>query len=257
MPLGQPYVQADSPRTIPLAMPWWYRADQVTLVGSKASVLKDLSGNGADSLQGTDAKRWTWSATSGPNGTPGLTGAGTQWSQTAGNVNLSAVTQLTVIIVMTPAGLDSVGTDTLIANGDGVTTLGFAANSASVVTDGYEILSASPPANPPLSQTLSVNPAPANSPAIIEFTIDQTAATNQTNVWINGVLNAQTRAINNKSAGGLQSLVLSVGQNVNIPTQCLKGVLSECFGMIGLLTAQQRQNLYRGYLGPRYGISVP
>jgi len=239
-------------------MPWWYRGDAVHLVaGPKADVVKDLSGNGHDSLQATDANRWAWSATSGPNGTPGLTGTGTQFSVTAGNVDLSAATKITIIFVMTPGVLDAGGTDTVVSNQSGVSNLGIDMESFESGTDSFEIFAASPPINPPFSITQSTNPAPARSPVIVEASCDQSLVTNQGEVWINGILNAQARPANGQSTGGFQSLPLNLGKNINVPTQCLKGVLADCFAYIGLLTAQQRQNLYRGYLGPRYGIVVP
>lgn len=248
---------SDSPRIVAPGLQWWWRADAVHLVVSKADVITDLSENGHDLLQATDAQRFVWSATSGPNGTPGLTGTGGQWEATAAGVNLSAVTQLTVIVVMIPNGLDSTGTDTVISNRVAGTNQGFGVESFLNTTDAFESQSLTPPISAPLSEAISTNPAAVNSPVIVECTMDQTIAASQTNVRINGTLGAQTRPFDGNSTGGFQNLVVSFGRNFNIPAQGIKGTWAECFAYAGLLTAQERQNLYRGYLSPRYAIAVP
>lgn len=253
---GRP-LSAFNPRSVPLPLPWWYRADQVHLVGSKADVITDLSGGGHDLLQSTDAQRFVWGAATGPNSTPGLAGTGAQWEATAGNVDLSAATQLTVIVVMIPNGLDGVGTDSIISNRVAGTNQGFGLESFLSVTDAFEAISLTPPISAPLSEAFSINPAPANSPVIVEYTIDQTIPTNQCAVRINGVLGSQTRPINNNSTGGFQNLPISVGRNFNLPAQGLKGTLADLFAYVGLLSVQQRTNLYHAYLSPRYGIAVP
>ncbi len=107
------------------------------------------------------------------------------------------------------------------------------------------------------SDTTSPNPAAQNSPVIVEFTADQTIPSAQTNIWINGVLGAQNRIVDQNVTGGFQNLRYWLGMNFNIPAQGWKGVISENFAYIGLLTAQQRKNLYRAYLGQRYKITVP
>lgn len=247
---------SDSPRMIPLRMPWWYRADFVHLVGSKADVVKDLSGNGADQLQSTDANRWVWSATSGPKSTPGLTGTGSQFSSTASNINLTTATQLTSIFVCTPNNLDVAGTDYLGQLSDATNASESIEYEAGINAgqDGFEVIMFD---SPFANSSAAISDDNLNVPTIVEFTADQTIATNQVNVWINGVLGAQSRPFNQTVAGGFQNLLYFLGKNFNIPTQCWKGVIAENFAYVGLLTTQQRKSLYRGYLGPRYGIVVP
>lgn len=257
MPLGQPISpRADYPRTIPLAMPWWYRADSVHLVGSKSDIITDLSGNSNDSLQAVDANRFVWSATSGPNNTPGLTGSGTQFSTSSTNVNLSAVTQLTVIAIVVPNALP-VGATPIVSNFVILTNAGFNVDGFNAAAnDSFDAISHTPPINAPLNNVNSANPAAPNSPAIVEATMNQTLPSNQNNVWINGVLGVQNRPVNGNVVGGFQSLPISLGVSASL-ANCWRGVIAECFSYIGFLTAQQRQNLYRGYLSPRYGIAVP
>lgn len=247
-----------NPRSVPLVLPWWYRADQVHLVGSKADIIFDLSGHSRDQLQAVDANRWVWSATSGPHSTAGLIGTGTQFSSTAGNVDLSAATQLTSIFVVKPNNLDAAGTDLLGILSDATNTFESIEYEAdgSAGQDFFQVIEANA-AFTATSDTTSPNPAAQNSPVIVEFTADQTIPSAQTNIWINGVLGAQNRIVDQNVTGGFQSLRYWLGMNFNIPAQGWKGVIAENFAYIGLLTAQQRKNLYRAYLGPRYNITVP
>ena len=249
MPLGQPYVQADSPRTIPLAMPWWYRADAVTLVGSKASVLKDLSGNGYDALQSTDINRLAWSATSGPNNTPGLTGAGAQYAAPVNPIILGGATQLTNVYVITPATIATAAV--IAANGNSVIPPGSWQDAWLGISSQY--------------QGSHVNGASASvwrcagtnaTPTIVEITHDLTVPTEQTILLINGILVAQVSIVDQNVTGVFADLPLVIASRPGFAIPWI-GVIAEAFEYIGLLSAQQRQNLYRGYLSPRYGIAVP
>ena len=251
---------ADNPRSVPLPMPFWYRADIVTLVaGSKVSVISDLSGNLRDQLQAVDANRFVWGAATGPNGTPGLTGAGSSFTATAGNIDMSGATKLTLIYVLTPATLDTVGVDGLGA------TYTTSVTNPEVYSSGFSIgghdtfqveyYSAGAAA---LASAYGSNPAAPNSPVIVEMTADQTISSNQATVLINGTAPAQTRTFNGNPTGGFGAAQpLFLGRNYTTPTQAWKGVIAEHFGYFGIMSAQQRQNLYRGYLSPRYGITVP
>lgn len=257
MPLGQPYSISDSPRSVPLPMPWWYRGDAVTLVGSKASVVSDLSGNGRDSLQSIDANRWAWSAVSGPNGTPGLTGTGTQFSSTVSNVNLTTISQLTIIVVYKPSVLIATPA-ILVFNKMVPAPQGFFLDAFLFGgKDSYEALVATPTLT---NSSLVQNSAALNSILILEQLYDQTIASNQTNAYINGVLQTPTRFGNDDTVGGFQNQPLCLGADAAAQgggTLSTLGTIAECFAYAGLLTAQQRQNLYRGYLSPRYAIVVP
>ncbi len=245
---------ADSPRKFP-GLAFWYRADFVTLVGLNASVISDQSGNGLDALQAVDANRFVWSQTSGPNGTPGLTGTGTQNAVTSGSLNLSAATQLDIFVIWRPVAASAAGGDAIINNDVNDVSQGqFNDLYFGGGTDLHEAVHFN--AGPTLTSSTAAA-ATAGAAVIIEYQHDQTVATNQTNVLKNGVLGAQTRVSNQNVTGGFGNLPLRIGKNVNIPAQGLKGVWAEMIGYSRLLNAVEKSDLLRGYLGLRYAIVVP
>lgn len=238
---------ADSPRVISNSLLYWSRADFNTLNGSNAATLTDLSGNSltATAIAGQQA---AFGATSGPNNTPGLTFTGGQIYSTP-SFN-PAVNQIDVFYV--------------VKYNNGATfqvVLDFSTAGQSTVGGFSENFSGAASPIGRHSNTAGANiwgAAAVSTPSfhIIESQHDKTQPAEQVSILTDGVLTAQTPTLQTGGTDLFGNFPLFIGARSGLLSG-FQGVISEVFIYSGLLTAQQRSNLYRGYLGPRYGTAVP
>lgn len=244
---GSPIVTAsDSPRNLP-GLQFWANAGGVSITGSLVDKLIDQSGNGRDATS-SGAARPVWGAATGPNGKPSMTFAATQRLDTlAYNPNSL---QLVNIYVVKPTDVASarIIAQTVPGSGNG----GFQDDwlGASSQYNGQHYDSAGP-------TTCSISRAGVNNTdVIVEVRHDKTIPSGQVSILVNGVLGAQVPVLDTNCTSLFGNLPLTIGIRSTGILGWI-GTISEMIQCNQLLTAQQSQWLYRGYLGPKYGISVP
>ena len=241
---------ADSPKNIP-GMVYWYRGDAVHLTAGNVDTAIDKSGLGRNAVQAVGANQPVWGATSGPNGTPGWTSPDGVRLLVTPAINIGGLT-MTNIVVLQPNMV--AGTGALLSTFTPVITIGQFLNACSVL--GSPVLQGEHNGTAGFSNWYS-SPIVNNTPHIAEFQHNKNVVSEQIRVYTDGALTAQsTTGADADVTDPFGNFAINIGQRGN-GTLGFTGVIAEIIGYTTLLTAQQRQNLYRGYLGPRYGIVVP
>jgi len=150
----------------------WYRSDagNMTLNGSKVSAWADLSGNGFNLSQVTDANRPTYVANGGANNRPY-----TSWtSATAQQLKNIALTQLTqpfeVIVVMNPSVLNTTGSGYLVDFNGG--------NNNLTYIPGADTKIAQYDGTPQKHQSISIN---------TDYVVESLFNGAPSNMWLNNV----------------------------------------------------------------------
>lgn len=243
---------SDSPRNIP-GIAFWYRGDFVHLTGGAVDTATDMSGLGRNATQTTPSQRPVWGATSGPNSTPAWTFTSASHQQLVTAAFTLPNLQLDIFFVVKPNNADPGGCSVL-GNGDG--TAGERFNCACYGGDFYDAVMISH-TTPGTDWESTIQPL--NGALIVECRFDKTAtAPNNSQTFINGVLSGGPFSSGADPATWTNETMFiggqfpNVGQFSNFP-----GVIAEIIGYSAVLTAQQKKDLLRGYLGKRYAISVP
>lgn len=231
-------------------MLFWYRADQVHLTSGAVDTAIDLSGNGRNATQGTAGQRPAWSATSGPNNTPGMTFTAASHQQLAtASFNINSL-QMDLFCVVTPNNVDALNGASIAGTGDGSVAGRF--NVAAYGGDYYDAVALG-------AGDMDWESAiqPLNSSVLLECVWDKTIPTPNAFTYISGALSGGPfLSVNDVSTFG--NFVMKIGGQFPITGQfsSFPGVIAEIFAYAGLVNAAQRKSLNRGYLSPRYGIPV-
>lgn len=247
MQAGSPIItSSDSPRIISPGLQCWFRGDSCHLTAGKVDTGIDLSGNGLDAVQASGAAQPVFGATSGPNGTPGWTFAAAQQLQTPA-FNPASL-QLDIYVVVQPTSVGGVVIATQFP-------LGATGIFESIFFGGTRQFTGAHYGTAGVSEW-QASAITINTPHIVEFQHDKTVATEQIKIFTDGVLTAQNSVANANVTDPFGSFAMCIGASDTL-TFGYSGVIAELFIYNQLLSAQQKQNLLRGYLGPRYGIAVP
>ncbi len=255
MPGGQGILTpACSPRTVPLPMLFWWRGDAVHLTSGAVDTLTDLSGNGRNATQAVASQRPAWSQTSGPNNTPAMTFTAASHQQLATSVVNLNTFQMDMFCIVKPNGADATFGNSIIGTGDGNVAFPGRFNVAVYGGDYYDAVALGGTDNMDWESAIQ----PLNGALILECTWDKTVPVPNAKTFINGVQSGApfTNIANAQKFG---SYAINVGGQFPLTGQfqSYPGVIAEIFAYSALLTATEKSNLLRGYLGPRYHITVP
>ena len=234
--------QQDAPGQITDGLTWWFRADSVTLVGTKVSAALDQARVPHNATQAVDAARPTWSATGGPNGLPCFVWSGAQILTTAAFV--AGTTQLHAFYVVeaTAAGV--------IAESGTATTVG---QFGAIVTSTPAF--AGEHYNTAGQNSFASGDVPFGGWHIVEVIHDKTQPVTQVTVIVDGVTTVQTPIATGGGSDPFASLPLYLGARSDL-TGGLIGKTEESFGFARRLRPDERDNVL-AYLSTRCAIGVP